>query len=72
MSLDSEYSSEDCGPPNLPEGLLTVWEGAVRGLRPPLFFYGFFERGMRGRGDAIYPRIYVRCAGVQCAGRGAA
>lgn len=29
-------------------------------------------RGYRVRGDAIYPRIYVRCAGVQCAGRGVA
>ena len=27
MSLDSEYSSEGCGPPNLPEGFLTVWGG---------------------------------------------
>ena len=26
----------------------------------------------RGTGDVIYPRIYVRCAGVQCAVRGVA
>ena len=31
MSLYSEYSSEGCGPPNLPESFLTAWRrGAIR------------------------------------------